>query len=61
MITMSKEEIRLSLKTWPANTKQPVDKDGQIWLMKTAAWRHKAAMKRYNALLKKGKDNDPLG
>jgi hypothetical protein len=62
MFVMTKEEVKRIVHTWPANTKQPIDRDTQIYLMKTAAWRHKVLMNKYKEMFeKKGKDNDLLG
>jgi hypothetical protein len=51
MFIMSKDEVHSAVRVWPANVKQPIDRDAQIWLMKTASWRHKATMKRIKRLL----------
>ena len=42
---MTKEEIKSSVK-WAANAKQPLDRDQQIMLMKTARERHLAHLER---------------
>ena len=51
MFTMTKDEVHFATKIWPANVKQLIDQDAQMWLMKTASWRHKATMKRVKKLL----------
>lgn len=62
MVIMTKEEVKSAAHTWPANIKQPIDRDTQIHLMKTAAWRHKVLMNKYKEMFaKKGKDHDPIG
>lgn len=57
---MTKEEVKLAGQSWPANVKQPLDRDAQIHLMKTAAWRHKVLMNKYKEMFKK-KGYDTMG
>lgn len=62
MIIMNKQEIEQAIHIWPANVKQPIDRDMQILLMKTSKERHLSRInKLVHRLEKKGKDNDPLG
>jgi len=42
---MSRDEIKQSYR-WPANVKQPIDRDQQIFLMKTARERLLANIER---------------
>ena len=42
---MSRDEIKQSY-SWPANVKQPIDRDQQIFLMKTTRERHLAIIER---------------
>ena len=58
---MSKEEVKSAARTWPANVKQPIDGDTQLYLMKTAAWRHKVLINKYKELFERKKEHDPLG
>jgi len=52
---MTKNEVVTSSKVWPANKKQPINPEEQIWLSKTAEWRHKALIKRHKALFEERK------
>jgi hypothetical protein len=59
---MTKEEVQSSSRIWAANGRSPIDRDTQILIMKTAAWRHQQVRNKYKEILeKKGKDHDPLG
>lgn len=49
MVIMTKDEILYAIKVWPANVKQPIDRDTQIQLMITAKERHES---RINRLIK---------
>lgn len=48
---MSKEEIKISTQTWPANVKQPIDRDTQILLMQTSQQRRKDSINRIMKLI----------
>jgi hypothetical protein len=57
MIIMSKEEVKDASRIWAVNVKAPIDRDTQIYMMKTAAWRHKQLQNKYKELFtKKGND-----
>jgi len=57
MIIMSKEEVKDASRTWAANVKAPIDRDNQIYMMKTAAWRHKQLQNKYKELFAKKGNN----
>jgi hypothetical protein len=40
MLFMNKDEVEQETHKWPANIKQPIDRDAQITFMKTAKERH---------------------
>ena len=62
MMIMTKSEAKEASRVWAANAKAPIDRDTQIYIMKTAAWRHKVLMNKYKEMFaKKGKDHDPIG
>jgi hypothetical protein len=46
MMIMTKDEVKQALKVWAANVKQPIDRDLQILLMKTAKQRREAFIER---------------
>lgn len=46
MVIMTKDEARNASRVWAANVKQPIDRDTQIELMKTARERHQSAINR---------------
>jgi hypothetical protein len=46
MVIMTKEEARNASHAWAANAKQPIDRDTQIELMKSAKERHQSAINR---------------
>lgn len=46
---MTQDEVKQALKIWAANVRQPIDRDLQIFLMKTAK-------QRYDALIEKIKE-----
>ena len=50
MIVMSKDEIRVAIRLWPANAKAPIDRDVQIKLMQTAAKRHEEKINKKDIL-----------
>jgi hypothetical protein len=43
---MTQDEVKQASKIWAANAKQPIDRDLQIFLMKTAKQRHEALIER---------------
>ena len=53
MVIMTKEEARTASHVWAANVKQPLDRDTQIVMMKTARERHQSVI---NKLMKKLED-----
>jgi len=59
---MTKEEAHLAARVWAANVRNPVDRDTQIFLMTTAAQRHKDKINRITKQLEteREKDNDFL-
>jgi hypothetical protein len=62
MMIMTKSEAKEAARVWAANAKSPIDRDTQIQIMKTAAWRHAQLRNKYKEMFaKKGKDHDPLG
>jgi hypothetical protein len=46
MVIMTKEEARNASHVWAANTKQPINRDAQIELMRTARDRHQSVINR---------------
>jgi hypothetical protein len=53
MVIMTNDEILSAITVWPANVKQPIDRDIQIQLMTTAKERHKSVI---NILIKQLED-----
>ena len=45
-MVMTKKEVEQASKVWAANVKQPINRDMQILLMKTAKQRHEALIER---------------
>lgn len=46
MVVMTKEEARNASRIWAANVKQPIDRDTQIAMMKSARERHQSVINR---------------
>lgn len=47
MFIMNKDEVKHEIRKWPANVKQPIDRDVQIMLMKTAQQRREARINKF--------------
>ena len=60
MMIMTKSEANKASRVWAANVKAPIDRDTQIYMMKTAAWRHQVLMNKYKEMFK-NKEYNTMG
>lgn len=62
MMIMTKSEANEASRVWAANVKAPIDRDTQIYMMKTAQQRHKDNINKFmKQLEERKKEHDPLG